>query len=254
MSGNKGKGKPKKIEPFPLGVGAMLMSGVEGLKRAPLPLLLGSLLPIAISAPMLFWGQGRLTEVDTSGGFSTEAAGGLFLLFLGFVIAGTMSYPVCAYALQVARNEPVDIRAPFQRPDRFVTMLVSSFWFWAGILLSFNFVFIPFLPAFMAVFVFVFYVFFGFVVADRPDLGGMKVLGVSSRIGDKRRVALFGLTALYAAVFAFVAVLGFSIGGGEATVVAAVGLYAALLLFVSFALVGWATLYDVLRKDLPDAW
>ena len=241
----KRKREKKQIEAFPLRIPAMLRLGVDGLRREPTALLLGAVLPFVGTIPF------QILAAVAFDDDRTPAA--ITFTLTAMVLGGALAYPWCHYALAAARQEPVDLAAPFRDWVRFVPMLVASFWFWAGMLLAFQFQILGGLPALAIVMA---YAFFGFVVDDRHDLGGLKALGTSVRIGDGRRFALLALAGLYAAigvlVFMIAAAIVVSAGltGAPASVVVAV----LLLPLVAFSLVSWAALYDVLRKDLPDAW
>lgn len=228
-------GKPK-VEPFPLRPLQMLINGIEGARRAPIAMAVGALLPFLVSAPFMFGGQSLIAD--------DELATGLAVSLIGLVLGGAASYPWSVYALHAVRNEPVDLAEPFRTPGRFFAMFVGSFWFWAGIVLGLQFFVIP------AIAVFVFYAFFGFIIADRPDLGGLKALGTSVRIGDKRRIALMALCALFGFLL-FLCIMPVGWGINPLTVGA---MYLLLLIGMAVTVVAWASLYDVLRKDLPDAW
>jgi hypothetical protein len=45
--------------------------------------------------------------------------------------------------------------------------------------------------------VIVFYVLYGYVIADGDDRGGLRALGTSVRLGHGRRIGLFSLIALF---------------------------------------------------------
>ena len=236
-------GKPE-VEPFPLKPSQMIVDGIEGFRRAPVAMLLGTLLPFVLSSPFVFIGQSRISDAEQISLGNGDVVAGLALNLVGMVLAGAASYPVCVYALRASRGEEVELGEPFREPSRFVAMFVGTFWFWAGVLLGLNFFVLP------AVFVFVFYVFFGFVLVDRPDLGGLKSLGTSVRIGHKRRIAIFALTALFGVLlFLCILPIGFALNAGTIAV-----MYVLLLIGTAVSLVSWASLYDALRKDLPDAW
>lgn len=236
----------KQVEPFPLGIGAMMRAGFEGLKREPVALLLGALVPVLIMVPLAAMAGTALDD--------DRVAAGVTFSILAVVVGGMFSYPLCHYSLRAARDEVVDLAEPLRQWIRFVPMLVASFWFWAGFLLAFQFG--PQLLALAAPAIVMGYAFFGFVVDDRHDQGGLKALGTSVRIGEGRRFALLALVCLYAAMGFVVYLLGFTVAistgltGAPATIAGSV----VILPFIAFALVAWAELYDVLRKDLEDAW
>ena len=238
--------KKKKVEPFPLGIGAMMQGGLEGLRREPVALLLGALVPVVVMVPLAAL-AGTAFDDD-------RVAAGVTFSIVALVLGGMFSFPLCHYALRTARQEPIDLGEPFRRWIRFVPMLVASFWFWAGFLLGFQMG--PQLLALAAPAIVMGYAFFGFVIDDRHDLGGLKALGTSVRVGDGRRFALLAIVCLYAAVGFVVYLFGFTIAisagltGAPATIAGSV----VVLPFLALALVSWAGLYYVLRKDLEDAW
>lgn len=235
-----------KVEPFPLGIGAMMRLGIDGLRREPVALLLGALLPILVMVPFAALAGPALDD--------DRVAAGVAFSIVAVVAGGMFSFPLCHYALRSAREEALDLAEPFRQWIRFVPMLVASFWFWAGFLLAFQMG--PQLLALAAPAIVMGYAFFGYVIDDRHDLGGLKALGTSVRVGDGRRFALLAIVCLYAALGFVVYLVGFTIAisfgltGAPASIAGSV----VILPFIAFALVSWAALYDVLRKDLEDAW
>jgi hypothetical protein len=227
--------KAETVEPFPLQPTAMFKAGVEGFLRAPIPLLLGAAITFGISVGMYLPFRDRISDNPGPPEF--------LVMFAGFVLAGTGAYFWFSYALDAARGNEVDLAKPFRRWERLPAQFVASFWFWAGLLIGIPMMFLP------ALIVLVFYAFYGFVVVDRPELGGLKALGTSVRLGDKRRIALFAIAAL-ALLFNFIVPgLAFAI---ESSAVAVPIWLALLLVTTSITLVGGAALYDVLNEGLPD--
>jgi hypothetical protein len=223
------------FEPFPLQPTAMLREGINGFKRAPGQLLFGAAVTFGISIAMFVPFRDRIQDDAGAPEFA--------ILFAGFVLASTAAYIWYSYALDAARGNPVELAKPFRSWERLPAQFVASFWFWAGFLIGIPMMFLP------ALIVLVFYAFYGFVIVDRPDLGGLKALGTSVRLGNKRRIALFAIAAL-ALLFNF-AVPSLAFAAGSGPVVVAVWL-ALLLVTTSITLVGGAALYDVLRVELPD--
>jgi len=223
------------VEPFPLQPTAMLKEGIDGFRRAPIPLLLGAAITIGISAASWIPFRDRIQNDPGVPEF--------LLLFGGFLLASTAAYVWYSYALDAARGIDVDLAKPFRHWERLPAQFVASFWFWAGFLIGLPLMFVP------ALLVLVFYAFYGFVVVDRPDLGGLKALGTSVRLGDKRRIALFAIGVLAFLFNFFIPALAFMIP----TQAIAIPLWLALLLVTtSITMVGGAALYDVLKVDLPD--
>lgn len=222
-------------EPFPLSPMAMFRQGVAGFRREPMLLLAGGVLTFAVYAAFRVPAQQALDD--------GRRVLGLGLDVLGAVAATTAAYPWFTYALAASRGEPATLATPFQSPGRFFAMFVAGFWFWAAVLLGFRYLFG--IPAILAA---VFYAFYGYIVADRHNLGGLKVLGTSVRLGDKRRIALFAVLTMFV-VFNLFAAIPLGYGIGPASIAATVVL---LLVTGSVTLVAGAALYDVLAEELGD--
>ncbi|MEM7325023.1 MAG: hypothetical protein AAF531_18185 [Actinomycetota bacterium] len=222
-------------EPFPLTPIAMLREGVAGFRREPVLLLAGGVLTFAILAATQIPAQMLLDD--------GRQVAAIVVHLLGAVLAGTAAYPWFTYALDAARQEPGSFAKPFQAPDRFFAQFVAAFWFWAAVLLGARY--LAGLPAILAT---VFYAFYGYVIVDKKTYGGMRALGTSVRLGDKRRIALFAILALFA-VFNFMAAVPLGFGLNPLSVVAATAL---LLVSTSITMVAGAALYDTLKVNLPD--
>lgn len=222
-------------EPFPLTPIAMFKRGFEGFRREPVLLLAGGAITFSVLAVTQVPAQMLVNDGQNVLGITVH--------LLGAVIAGTVAYPWFSYALDAARGEPGSFSKPFREPGRFAAQFVCAFWFWAAVLLGSRY--LAGIPSILAG---VFYAFYGYVVVDRHDLGGLKALGTSVRIGDKRRVAIFAILALFA-IFNFFAALPLGYGVNPASIAAAAVL---LLISTSITLVGGAALYDTLRVELPD--
>jgi hypothetical protein len=223
-------------EPFPLTPAAMFREGVAGFRRAPVLLLAGGALVFAILAATQIPAQ--LLQND---GQSILA---IVVHLLGAVLAGTAAYPWFSYALDAARDQPGSFAKPFQTPDRFFAQFVAAFWFWAAVLLGSRY--LAGIPAILAT---VFYAFYGYIVVEKKTYGGMRALGTSVRLGEKRRIALFAVMGLFG-VFNFLAALPLGYGVNPLSIAAATVL---LLISTSITMVAGAALYDSLRVNLPDA-
>lgn len=222
-------------DPFPLTPAAMFKEGVAGFRREPVLLLAGGAMVFAILAATQIPAQ--MLQND---GRSILA---IIVHLLGAVAAGTAAYPWFSYALDAAREKPGSFAKPFRTPARFFAQFVAAFWFWAAVLLGSRY--LAGIPAILAG---VFYAFYGYIVVDKESYGGMRALGTSVRLGDKRRVALFAIMALFA-VFNFVAALPLGYGVNPLSIAAAAVL---LLISTSITMVAGAALYDTLRVNLPD--
>ncbi len=213
----------------------MFREGVAGFKRQPLLLLLGGALTFAIYAAFRVPAQGLLDDDRRVAAIALDVIGG--------VVAATAAYPWFTYALRASRDEAVSLAEPLATMGRFFAQFVASFWFWAAVMLGFRYLFG--VPAILAL---IFYAFYGYVVVDRHDLGGMKALGTSVRLGDKRRVAIFAIGAMFA-VFNMLGTIPLWYGFNPATIVATLAL---LLVTTSVTLVAGAALYNTLKVELPD--
>lgn len=202
----------------PLSLGAILTLGVYSLFRAPAASL---------------WSDDRFF-----------ASIGVDLV--GLILAGTLAVPWYTYALHAARDEEIDIREPFQSLRLFKYQAVASFWFWAGILLG-----LRYLAGLPSILVLLLYAFHGFVVADdatKESRGGMKALGTSVRLTEKKRIGLFALMALLIMFNMFGALpLGLDAGVNAATIA---GAGVGLTITTSISLVFGAHIYDAFAKEL----
>ncbi|MDE0067055.1 MAG: hypothetical protein OXN44_09310 [Acidimicrobiaceae bacterium] len=220
-----------KVKPFPLSISEMFRRGLRGYVANVFPLTLAGAATFAVLAVCTFpvWGveDDRLRVL----GVST----------VGLILASTAALPWFSYALNAARNEPVDLSAPFRNWNRFVDQLICSFWFWAAFFLGFQYLRTLFGPVLFFL-VAVLYAFFGYIVADGRVEGPLRSLGTSVRLSEKRRIALFAILVLFF-IFNFVALLPLGYGVNPLTGVITL---IALVMTASITIVAWACLYDVL--------
>ena len=160
---------------------------------------------------------------------------------VGLILASIIAYPWYTYALAAEAGETVDLREPFRHPYRFYTQAVASFWFWAGVLLGLRYLFgLP------SIVIALFYAFYGYLVADGVDDSGLKVLGHSVRVGEKKRVGLFAIAAL---LFVFNLFGAIAIGFGQ-TLVFQVLTFVGVVITSSITLVGGARIYRALSEGM----
>ena len=219
-----------RIKPFPIPISAMFQRGLRGYVANVVPLTLAALATFGVLAVSVIpvWGeedQFRYLAATT----------------IGLILATAAALPWFSYALNAARNEPIDIAAPFRDGTRFVDQLVCAFWFWAAYFLGFQYLRTLWGPVLFFLVV-VLYAFFGFVVADRKVQGPLRALGTSVRLSEKRRFAVFAIWVLFF-IFNFVAALPIGWGVNPATVVITV---ITLAMSTSITMVAWACLYDTL--------
>lgn len=219
-----------RIKPFPIPISAMFQRGLRGYAANVVPLTLAALATFGVLAVSVIpvWGeenQFRYLAVTT----------------IGLILATTAALPWFSYALNAARNEPIDVAAPFRDGARFVDQLVCAFWFWAAYFLGLQYLRTLWGPILFFLVV-VLYAFFGFVVADRKVQGPLRALGTSVRLSEKRRFAVFAIWVLFF-IFNFIAALPIGWGVNPVTVVITV---ITLATSTSITMVAWACLYDTL--------
>ena len=117
-----------KIKPFPLPIPAMFRRGLRGYVANVVPLTLAAI------ATFVVYGAFAIPALRAANDDNTVRF--LALNITGLVLASTAALPWFSYALNAARNEPIDIAAPFRDGVRFVDQLVASFWFWGAFILS----------------------------------------------------------------------------------------------------------------------
>lgn len=219
-----------RIKPFPIPISAMFRRGLRGYVANVVPLTLAAVATFGVLAVSVIpvWGE--------SNEFRDRA-----VTTLGLIAATTAALPWFSYALNAARNEPVDVAAPFRDWTRFVDQLVCSFWFWAAFFLGFQYLRTLWGPILFFLVV-VLYAFFGFIVADGTVQGPLRALGTSVRLGEKRRIALFAIWVLF---FLFNFAAAIPIGRGVNPVTVAITLIT-LAMTTSISMVAWACLYDTL--------
>ncbi len=180
-----------KPEPFPVRPGTLFKEGFRGYFRNIVPLTAAALLTLTVFYLVVALPASELSD-------SSKWVRGLAFAS-GLIFTGTTAYPWYSYALDAGDGIPVRWKRPFEKPELFLQQAVSSFWFWAGVALGFQYLF-----ATPAIFVVILYAFHGYLIADRRSTSGMKALGTSVRMGEGSRIILFGLFAL----FGFFSLLG----------------------------------------------
>lgn len=222
-------------EAFPLRISAMFREGWTGYIRNVGPLTVGALATFAT------YGVFRLLA-DQALDDGQEIAS-VVLDLVGLVLAGTVSVPWYAYAINAARARPIDLGGPWREGSLFSAQFVCAFWFWAAVMLGLRYLFG--LPSILA---FLFYGFHGYVVADRAAKGGLRALGTSVRLGHKRRMALFAILTLFI-LFNFVSALPLGYGASPLSIAVSVAAFSAT---ASVTLVSGACLYDALTARLDE--
>lgn len=226
--------KPKTPVEFGIRPGEVFMAGLRGYWANIVPLTLAALVVLATYAAFRY-PSAQLADDDR-----VWAARGLDLA--GLFIAGTLAHPWYRYALQAADGEKVDPRLPFATPRRFAYQASASFWFFAAVVLGQQY--LGGLPAILAALL---YAFYGYVNAESDD-GGMKALGTSVRLGERRRIGLFAIGGM---LFVF-NMLGASGVVAGATVLGYTLTVLGLSITTSITLVSGAAIYRVLQEKLND--
>lgn len=229
-----------KPEPFPVRPGTLFKEGFSGYFRNVVPITAAALLTLVVFYVAVALPASQLRD-DSRWVRGLALAGGL-------ILTGTTAYPWYSYALDAGDGIAVRWRRPFEKPELFLQQAVSSFWFWAGVALGFQYLF-----ATPAIFVVILYAFHGYLIADRRSESGMKALGTSVRLGEGSRIILFGLTALFG-FFSFFGAIPLGIQGDDGeplvnifTVSAAV---VGLAITTSVTLVAGGRIYRILLDRL----
>jgi len=170
--------------PFGIRIGELFRGGARGYSSNLGPLTAAAVVTMACFALFRYPAQMALNEgrLATSVGFD----------LIGLFVGGTVAYPWFSYALDAASGGEIRVLEPFRHGRRFVAQAVGSLWFWAGVLLG-----LRYLSGIPSIIVVLFYVFYGYVIADGDDRGGLRALGTSVRLGHGRRIGLFALLALF---------------------------------------------------------
>lgn len=226
------KKKAKGPVEFGIRPGAVFAAGFRGYAANLVPLTVAGLIVLATYAAFRYPSQQFLDDDRVWAARFTDLA--------GLFIAGTLAYPWYRYALAAADGDKVDIAAPFATPRRFGHQATASFWFFAAVVLGQQY--LGGLPAILATLL---YAFYGYVVAEN-DNGGLKALGTSVRLGERRRIGLFAIGGMLF-VFNILGAAGLAAGlnplGYLLTVVG-------LSVTTSITLVSGAAIYRVLQEKL----
>ncbi len=231
---------------FGIRIPEIFKRGFAGYTKNALPLTLAALCTLGVYGLFRFQAQAFLDD-----GHDFRA---LVLDLGGLILGGTIAYPWYAYALEAARGEKVDLRAPFAHPKRFAHQAMASLFFWAGVLFGLRYGrALFFLPA---IAVLVLYAFHGYVIADTPAdkegvKGGTLALGTSVRLGDKRRFGLFAIACLLMMFNFLGAMFGVARLENEQPFAYPI-LVVGLAITSSITLVGGAYIYDELKERLGD--
>lgn len=217
---------------FGIGVGEAMAAGVRGYFANVVPLSLAGAVTLAV-----FFGLRFQAQAAADAGALVRS---LVLDLVGLVAAAVVAYPWFSYALDADRGSPVDLRRPFEMPSGFYSQAVASFWFWAAVLFGLRYLYG--LPSLIAL---VFYAFYGFVIADRKAPSGLRALAVSARMGEGRRIGLFGIAALLLVLNLFGAI---AVGFGVTPLNLALA-FVGLLITTNVSLVVGARIYRVFANE-----
>ena len=171
------------------------------------------------------------------------------LLLVAAFPAGIVSAPWFRYALDAADGREIDVRAPLIDGKKWLNHTFATFWFWAGITVGLRYsVIIPALPSIL---VLVLYPFYGYIIADGREINGLKALGVSVRMGAKKRLGLAAIAGLFF-IFNIFGAVGFGVGleDGDPTVLGIVLGILGIAVSASITLVSGAAIYRALEGNL----
>lgn len=226
--------KSKKPVEFGISPGQVFGAGFRGYAANVVPLTCAALVVLGVYAAFRYPSEVLLDDDRVWAARAVDLAG----LFL----AGTLAYPWYRYALAAADGEKVEPRVPFSTPRRFAYQAAASFWFFAGVVLGQQY--LGGLPAILAALL---YAFYGYVVAE-SDNGGLKALGMSVRLGERRRIGLFAIGGMLF-VFNLLGAIGLAAGLNPLGYALAV---LGLSVTTSITLVSGAAIYRVLEEKLDE--
>ncbi len=189
-------------ETFGIGIGEIFSSGMKAYSSHALPVTVAGVLTlvvlVAVGTPaQLLWND-------------DQTIAGVAIGLAALVVTGTVASIWYRAALAAVDGRSFGVGDLFGGGLPFFAQAVASFWFWAGVFLGPQ-LGGPVLGTLLAIFVLLLYLFHGFILADGRTDSGLKALGESVRMSDKRRIALFALTAMFFVVN-FCALLPLSIG------------------------------------------
>ena len=241
---NKSAGSPAKpasparpTGAFPIGMTEVLSRGFKGYTANIIPLTIGAIVTMGVYAPFRWYGQQLFDDERFFRFMAVEV--------VGLVIAGTIAYPWYFYALDAARGKKSQLAEPFENPRRFAVQAVSSFWFWAGVLLG-----VRYLLGLPSIVVLLLYAFHGYVIAAGKSKSGLLALGTSVRLGQGRRFGLLAIGVLLL-ILNFVGAVG--AGFEQLDLPVRIGLaFIGLCVTTSVSLVVGAVLFDVLWEEMGD--
>jgi hypothetical protein len=224
---------------FPVRIGELFNQGIKGFKLNALPLVVAG--SVVLGIVVATYGTLGLPSQQPPPESILRYVG---LTLAGLILAGTLSYPWYYWALQSARGEKASLAAPFADGRRFLAMAVSSFWFWVGMLFG-----IQYFWGLPSILILVLYAFHGYVIAAGKAKHGLLALGTSVRLGEKRRIGLLAVAALFALLnFCGAIASGFELGLPLKLALTILG----LAVTTSITLVAGGVLFDVLWELMGD--
>jgi len=174
-------------ETFGIGIGEIFSRGLKGYTSNPLPITVAGMLVLALYAAFRLPAQALLDDDRLLESLAVDV--------IGLIACGTLA--AMWYAAALAAVDERDFKvSDLLTGIRYGPQAVASFWFWAGLLIGLR-LGGPLFGAVLAIFVLLLYMFHGFVIADGRTDSGLKALGESVRMSDKRRIALFALIAMF---------------------------------------------------------
>ncbi len=179
---------------FGIGIGELFRAGIRAFLDHPLPLLAAS------SATFLTYAGFRYMASQSS-----SVLAGIGFDLIGLVLSSVVALPWYRAALDAvdgSRSTPSELVGELRS---FRDQFVASLFFWAGVLFGLRYLFgLP------SIFVVVMYAFYGFVVSEQTHPGGLRALGKSVLLGQRRRIGIGAIGALLLILNLFGAIaLGF---------------------------------------------
>lgn len=165
---------------FGIGIGELFGKAIGALRTNPAAMLATTLATFAAYAGFRYLASQAST-----------ALGAIGFDLLGLVISSVVALPWYRAALDAADGKQSDMRELVGNYRWFKDQTVASIFFWAGILFGLRYLFG--LPSIIVV---VMYAFYGFIVTERTNPGGLRALGASVVLGQGRRIGIGAIGAL----------------------------------------------------------
>ncbi len=174
------KDEPTAPTPFGIGMGEMLTVGWKGYRNNFLSVTAPGVVTFSFLALSFLLAQ-------SVGGIWQQT----LVLLGGLVVTSAVSLPWYRAALNAFDGVDTRLSSLLHHPGRFGTMMFASVFVWAGVQFG-----LRYLRGIPSVFVIILYGFYGFIITEHPEVGGMKALGQSVLLGQGRKMGIAVVAAV----------------------------------------------------------